>query len=162
MRGARGGVTCERHRIDALVGLVNCVNGIALLSNLSKFELLSQFGIGRSTYYDIRARQLRQERLFAFSISRFRSDSCSPACPRAARYRLCDARGSAGHLGQPNRSPARPGTRADRPAAGYAVPVHFPDRGLAARVLRRMSEPPAPVPMACQLSPGLATRPPPI
>ena len=65
-------------------------------------------------------------------------------------------------LGQPHRSPTRPGIWLTGPPPTRLVPAHVPDRCLATRVLKT-SEPPPPVPMACQLSPRLGlTGPPPI
>src|ERR1700722_8422528 len=46
-------------------------------------------------------------------------------------------KGPARPSGQPDRSPSWPGIRADGPAAGDRVPVHVPDRGLAAGVLQK-------------------------
>ena len=63
--------------------------------------------------------------------------------------------------------PARPGIGADGPAAGYRVSVHLPDRGLAARVLKKDVGRPSPLKSPfrwhAKLVPGLAlTDPPPI
>jgi hypothetical protein len=55
--------------------------------------------------------------------------------------------------GEPDRSPARPGIGADRPAADQAGPVHVPDRGLAAGVLKKN------VGTAAVGSDGVPTRP---
>jgi hypothetical protein len=44
--------------------------------------------------------------------------------------------GRGGPLGQLHRSPVRPGAWASGPTADDGVPVHLPDRGLAARVLK--------------------------
>jgi hypothetical protein len=60
---------------------------------------------------------------------------------------------------QPDGPPVRAWIRANRSSAYQGVPAHVPDRGLAVRILKRVSEPPS-VPMACVLGPGLRLIPP--
>ena len=60
-----------------------------------------------------------------------------PETALAFRAELKRRREGGVRSGQPDRMPARPGILANRSAADNAGPIHVPDRGLAARVLKK-------------------------